>query len=47
VAYEQIISQLAQKELDAYAQAGSIAHEVISSIKTVAAYGKQSKEVNR
>nr|XP_006814548.1 PREDICTED: multidrug resistance protein 1-like [Saccoglossus kowalevskii] len=34
-------------ELDAYAQAGSIAEEVLSSIRTVVAYGGESKEVER
>jgi len=35
------------KELDAYAKAGAIAEEVLSSIKTVAAFGGEDKEVER
>ena len=33
------------KELDAYAKAGSIAEEVLSSIRTVAAFGGEKKEI--
>lgn len=36
-----------EKELDAYSKAGGIAEEVISSIRTVAAFGGQRKEVER
>ena len=35
------------KGLDAYAKAGSIAVEVLSSIRTVAAFGGEKKEIKR
>ena len=35
------------KEQEAYAQAGAIAQEVISSIRTVVAFGGQRKESDR
>ena len=35
------------KELDAYARAGAIAQEVLSSIRTVVAFGGQDKECLR
>ena len=34
-------------ELSAYAKAGSVAQEVLSSIRTVFAFGGQDKEVKR
>jgi len=36
-----------EKELNAYAKAGNIAEEVISSMRTVAAFGGQFKEIER
>ncbi|XP_073437565.1 ATP-binding cassette sub-family B member 5-like isoform X2 [Dendrobates tinctorius] len=39
--------QLTSKELSAYAKAGSVADEVLSSIRTVAAFGGQEKEIQR
>lgn len=42
-----LTSKLAKKELDAYGSAGSIAEEVFSSIRTVVAFGGQSKEIER
>merc|ERR1739838_296589 len=36
-----------KKELDAYAKAGSVAEEVLSSIRTVVAFGGQDKEAER
>lgn len=35
------------RELDAYAAAGSVAQEVLSSIKTVIAFGGMEKETRR
>ena len=38
---------LTKKELGAYAKAGSVAEEVISSIRTVMAFNGQTKEIER
>lgn len=38
---------MTRKELKAYASAGSVAEEVLSSIRTVAAFGGEQKEVER
>ncbi len=38
---------LTEKELSAYSKAGSIAEEVLSSIRTVVSFGGQKKEVDR
>ncbi|XP_077347374.1 ATP-binding cassette sub-family B member 5 isoform X2 [Lithobates pipiens] len=38
---------LTSKELTAYAKAGSVAEEVLSSIRTVVAFGGQEKEIKR
>ncbi|EGW04270.1 Multidrug resistance protein 1, partial [Cricetulus griseus] len=35
------------KELDAYSKAGAVAEEVLSSIRTVTAFGAQEKEIQR
>ena len=43
----QMISGVSSKELDAYAKAGSVAEEVLSSIRTVVAFGGQEKECKR
>jgi hypothetical protein len=43
----QISSRLAKKELKAYGIAGSIAEEVLSSIRTVIAFDGQEAEVKR
>lgn len=40
-------TKLAKKELDAYGSAGAIAEEVLSSIRTVVAFGGQQKELQR
>lgn len=45
--FRQLTSKLAKKELDAYGAAGSIAEEVLSAIRTVIAFGGQTKETNR
>uniref|UniRef100_A0A4W2EWM6 Bile salt export pump n=1 Tax=Bos indicus x Bos taurus TaxID=30522 RepID=A0A4W2EWM6_BOBOX len=41
------VSRFTDYELRAYAKAGSVADEVISSIRTVAAFGGEKKEVER
>ena len=38
---------MTSKELLAYAEAGSVAEEVLSSIRTVAAFGGEAKETVR
>ena len=43
----QFSGRYAKKELSVYSKAGSVAEEVISSIKTVAAFGCQDMEVER
>ena len=40
-------STLTERELEEYAKAGSVAEEVISSVRTVAAFGGEEKEVQR
>ncbi|CAD5121588.1 DgyrCDS10086 [Dimorphilus gyrociliatus] len=42
-----IMGLLTKKELGAYAKAGSVAEEVISSIRTVMAFSGQKKEITR
>ncbi|KAH0811670.1 hypothetical protein GEV33_011121 [Tenebrio molitor] len=42
-----LTSKLAKKEQDAYGSAGSIAEEVLTSIRTVIAFGGQEKEITR
>jgi len=44
---QQIATAFTKKELDAYAQAGAIAEEVLSSIRTVVAFAGQESEVER
>ncbi|XP_051022358.1 bile salt export pump [Acomys russatus] len=41
------VSKFTELELRAYAKAGSVADEVLSSIRTVAAFGGENKEVER
>jgi hypothetical protein len=43
----QVSARLAKKEMQAYGIAGSIAEEVLSSIRTVVAFGGQDSEVKR
>lgn len=43
----QFVSKLTGRELQAYAKAGAVADEVLSSIRTVAAFGGERKEVER
>ncbi|XP_073486150.1 ATP-binding cassette sub-family B member 5-like isoform X1 [Aquarana catesbeiana] len=42
-----MLVSLTSKELTAYAKAGSVAEEVLSSIRTVVAFGGQEKEIKR
>ena len=42
-----ITTSFTKKELDAYAAAGAVAEEVLSSIKTVTAFGGQKDEIKR
>ena len=39
-------SSYTEKELEAYAKAGAHAEEVLSNVKTVAAFGGEDKEVH-
>lgn len=43
----QIVAKFTVREQNAYASAGSVAEEVISSIKTVLAFGGERKEIER
>ncbi|OXB52858.1 hypothetical protein ASZ78_009154, partial [Callipepla squamata] len=43
----QAVAKLTGRELKAYAKAGGVADEVLSSIRTVAAFGGEKKEVER
>ena len=43
----QVGASMTVKELGAYAKAGSVAEEAISSIRTVVAFGGQEKESQR
>ncbi|XP_069814912.1 ATP-binding cassette sub-family B member 5-like isoform X2 [Dendropsophus ebraccatus] len=42
-----MLVSLTSKELSAYAKAGAVAEEVLSSIRTVVAFGGQQKEIQR
>lgn len=41
------VARLTGRELQAYAKAGAVADEVLSAIRTVAAFGGEAKEVDR
>jgi len=41
------VARLTGRELKAYAKAGAVADEVLSSIRTVAAFGGEEKETER
>ena len=43
----QLGSMFTSKEMAAYAKAGAVAEEVLSSIRTVAAFGGEKKECAR
>ncbi|XP_038296994.1 ATP-binding cassette sub-family B member 5 isoform X20 [Canis lupus familiaris] len=45
--FSRIIISLTTKELNAYSKAGAVAEEVLSSIRTVVAFGAQEKEIQR
>ncbi|ETE61509.1 Multidrug resistance protein 1 [Ophiophagus hannah] len=47
VSFPQILSSFTNKELAAYAKAGSVAEEVLGAIRTVIAFGGQKKEIER
>ncbi|XP_065930084.1 ATP-dependent translocase ABCB1 isoform X2 [Magallana gigas] len=47
VLMSKLMSMTSSKELSAYAKAGSVAEEVLGAIRTVAAFGGQTKECNR
>ncbi|XP_060519433.1 ATP-dependent translocase ABCB1-like isoform X2 [Cylas formicarius] len=42
-----LITKVSKKEIDAYGEAGAIAEEVLTSIRTVIAFGGQKKETQR
>lgn len=42
-----VVSSMTDRELDAYAKAGSVAEEVLSSIRTVVAFSGENKEYER
>lgn len=41
------VARLTGRELTAYAKAGAVADEVLSAIRTVAAFGGEDKEAER
>ena len=45
--FQQVVASFGTKEQEAYAKAGGIAEEVISSIRTVVAFGGEHKEMER
>ncbi|KAB0375665.1 hypothetical protein FD755_012308, partial [Muntiacus reevesi] len=45
--FSRIVISLSSKELNAYSKAGAVAEEVLSSIRTVIAFGAQEKEIQR
>ncbi|XP_019299110.2 ATP-binding cassette sub-family B member 5 [Panthera pardus] len=45
--FSKIMISLSSKELNAYSKAGAVAEEVLSSIRTVVAFGAQEKEIQR
>eukprot|EP00079_Xenopus_tropicalis_P036309 XP_017950080.1 PREDICTED: ATP-binding cassette sub-family B member 5 isoform X5 [Xenopus tropicalis] len=45
--FSRIVVSLTTKELAAYAKAGAVAQEVLSSIRTVVAFGGEEKEIKR
>ncbi|OCT75648.1 hypothetical protein XELAEV_18030832mg [Xenopus laevis] len=45
--WAKVLSAFTNKELKAYAKAGAVAEEVLSSIRTVFAFGGQNKEIHR
>lgn len=47
VCFFKAVAKLTGRELQAYAKAGAVADEVLSGIRTVAAFGGELKEVER
>ncbi|XP_010631197.1 ATP-dependent translocase ABCB1-like isoform X2 [Fukomys damarensis] len=45
--WAKVLSSFTDKELSAYAKAGSVAEEVLAAIRTVIAFGGQNKELER
>ncbi|XP_004604151.2 ATP-binding cassette sub-family B member 5 [Sorex araneus] len=45
--FSKIVISLTSKELNAYSKAGAVAEEVLSSVRTVIAFGAQEKEIQR
>ena len=43
----QVVAKFSLREQSAYAAAGAVAEEVLSSIRTVAAFGGEAKEAER
>lgn len=43
----QVMTAMTTKGLNSYAKAGSVAEEVLSSIRTVVAFGGEKKEIER
>ena len=43
----QFVANMTGKELQAYAAAGAVTEEVLSAIRTVAAFGGEKKEVEK
>ena len=43
--YYQVMTSLSKDESENYAEAGGVAEEVLSSVRTVVAFGGQEKEV--
>lgn len=41
------VARLTGRELKAYAKAGAVADEVLSAIRTIAAFGGEDKEADR
>jgi len=45
--FAQVQSSLTTKELESYSDAGAVAEEVLSSVRTVVAFGGENREVAR
>jgi hypothetical protein len=45
--FVQVQSSLTTQELESYGDAGAVAEEVLSSVRTVVAFGGEDKEVAR
>lgn len=47
ICFLKAVARLTGRELKAYAKAGAVADEVLSAIRTVAAFGGEAKEADR